>query len=405
MFNVIKDNAAGIYRNYRNIPVKTPLRVKQLTEEITKDKATDFDKIKAIEGYLAANYEYLETPGPVPPDKDFVDYFLFENKKGYCTYYSTAMAVMARCIGLPSRYVEGYRVYPYKNIPDDGYYEVINYDSAHAWPEIYLEGIGWTPFEPTSPYYDYFYWYMDKNLKDSFKNSANGTDNDADNFTSPDVFISDGENSAGVPSKPPDSDPEDQEPSTTGDPVPVGDGTDPSESALPGTNGSGTVVLPSFLPFDDDPDAPDPESADFPPGASKVLLCISGLLLLSAGWALMNKYRAKFVISRTKTLTPGKSVINMYICCHKLFRQMGFAMTSRETPYEFCRRAASDPLIRKFNLEKVSELYLKSRYSREPISDEDRSFMIDSYSELLDIQKLKLGKVKYFVFRYLLGMF
>jgi len=58
------------------------------------------------------------------------------------------MVILARSIGLPARYVEGF-VLPVRS--KDGVYEVTN-KQAHAWPEIYFEGFGWVSFEPTPVY-------------------------------------------------------------------------------------------------------------------------------------------------------------------------------------------------------------------------------------------------------------
>jgi len=77
---------------------------------------------------------------------DFVDYFLFELKRGYCTYFATAMAVMGRIVGLPTRYIEGFKMpsQPYK----ENLYEVKKLN-GHAWVEIYFPKVGWLTFDPT----------------------------------------------------------------------------------------------------------------------------------------------------------------------------------------------------------------------------------------------------------------
>lgn len=81
----------------------------------------------------------------MPPDnRDFVSWFLLDERQGYCTSFATAMAVMARMVGLPSRYVEGYAATP----DADGVARVTQ-QNAHAWVEIYFTGFGWLPFDPT----------------------------------------------------------------------------------------------------------------------------------------------------------------------------------------------------------------------------------------------------------------
>jgi len=104
--------------------------------------------VKIIEEYLRKNFTYTLSPQVPPANHDFVDYFLFDGKEGYCTYFATAMCIMTRAIGIPARYVEGF-VLPKE--PDKyGFYHVTN-QNAHAWVEVYFEGVGWVTFEPTAP--------------------------------------------------------------------------------------------------------------------------------------------------------------------------------------------------------------------------------------------------------------
>lgn len=118
-------------------------RVAQLANEIVGDAESDFTKAARLEAYFEnAGYEYsLEY---VPPD-DSIDYFIFESKTGYCTSYATAMTLMARAVGLPARYVEGFAAYEKE---DDGSF-VVRDSCAHAFVEVYLPGTGWMTFDPT----------------------------------------------------------------------------------------------------------------------------------------------------------------------------------------------------------------------------------------------------------------
>jgi hypothetical protein len=76
-----------------------------------------------------------------------VDWFLFENRRGYCDYYATAMAVMCRVLGIPARIAQGYTSGEY--VAAVGGYRVHQLN-AHAWPELFFPGHGWIEFEPTS---------------------------------------------------------------------------------------------------------------------------------------------------------------------------------------------------------------------------------------------------------------
>ena len=135
-----------ILDRYLVLPRSVPGRVRRLAEEITKGKSNPYDKAKAIEVYLRANYPYdLEVPAP-PPDQDVADYFLFDLKKGYCDYYATTMVVLARAVGVPARFVSGYSPGSY-DAPNAQY--IVRELNAHSWVEVYFTGIGWVEFEPT----------------------------------------------------------------------------------------------------------------------------------------------------------------------------------------------------------------------------------------------------------------
>ncbi|MCL2774944.1 MAG: hypothetical protein FWD71_16590 [Oscillospiraceae bacterium] len=143
---------------YLDVPDTLPQEVKDLAAQITEGCQTDYNKALAIEKYLADNYTYTLNPkAPYDPQADFVYNFLFDTKEGYCTYYASAMVMMLRSLNVPARYVEGFLVDTSKKTksPDDGKDYIIVYDyNAHAWPEVYLRGIGWIPFEPTASYGD-----------------------------------------------------------------------------------------------------------------------------------------------------------------------------------------------------------------------------------------------------------
>lgn len=147
----IFERSKKIKGEYTQIPKGTPERVKELSEEITKDYTNQYDKAEAICRYLKENYAYTTNIDQLPDGKDAVDYFLFERKKGYCTYFASAMAIMCRSVGIPVRYVEGTTI-DYKEIDDEWY--KVKTGLAHAWTEIYLEGFGWVRMDATPGYSD-----------------------------------------------------------------------------------------------------------------------------------------------------------------------------------------------------------------------------------------------------------
>jgi transglutaminase-like putative cysteine protease len=137
---------ADIKINYLQLPEELPETVYETAEMITKGIESPYMKAVAIEKWLSLNSSYTLTAGEVPEGKDFVQHFL-ETGTGYCEYYASAMTVLARCIGLPARYVTGYGL---KQSPDNrqNSYTVTN-ATAHAWSEVYFQGIGWLVFDPS----------------------------------------------------------------------------------------------------------------------------------------------------------------------------------------------------------------------------------------------------------------
>ena len=97
-------------RNYRQLPADLPAMVRELAETITQADSTPYLKARSIETWLSENTTYTLTPGTPPDDVDFVAHFLQE-RQGYCVYYASAMTVLARCVGLPARYVTGFAIH------------------------------------------------------------------------------------------------------------------------------------------------------------------------------------------------------------------------------------------------------------------------------------------------------
>ena len=109
---------------------------------------TPYDQSKAIESWFRAKdrFTYTLVPPRAPAGVRPLDYFLFTSKKGFCQDFSTAMNVMLRTLGIPSRQMSGFGLGSY----DDKLrqYDVNSLD-AHSWVEVYFPGYGWIPFEPT----------------------------------------------------------------------------------------------------------------------------------------------------------------------------------------------------------------------------------------------------------------
>ncbi len=134
------------YDKYLQLPSEFPPAVRRLARDIAGNHNSYYDKMKALETYLRTNYYYNTEVPSIPSNYDFSEYFLFESREGYCTYFSTALAVMGRSIGVPTRLVTGFAV-PYSR--SDTVIQELSGLNAHAWVEAYIPGVGWIPFEAT----------------------------------------------------------------------------------------------------------------------------------------------------------------------------------------------------------------------------------------------------------------
>ncbi len=132
---------------FLQLPDDVPQRVLDLAQEITADAPTTYDKVRALENWMAANTTYSLDIPPLPGDADSVDHYLFETRQGFCEQIGTSLVVMLRSLGVPARLAVGF-VPGNRNVLT-GLYEVKASD-AHSWAEVYFPGIGWQGFDPTA---------------------------------------------------------------------------------------------------------------------------------------------------------------------------------------------------------------------------------------------------------------
>jgi hypothetical protein len=121
------------------------LRFQALAEQVTASVSSPIDKTSVLENHLRMHYGYtLQLPDR--PPKDPISNFLFERKQGHCEYFASAMAVMLRTIGIPSRLVNGFSGGEFNDLTSQ---YVIRESDAHSWVEAYIPGEGWVEFDPT----------------------------------------------------------------------------------------------------------------------------------------------------------------------------------------------------------------------------------------------------------------
>ena len=108
-----------------------------------------------VRKWLADNVTYSLKLDKIDEETDPIEYFLMESKEGYCVHYAAAaVEIMRMAFGIPARYATGYVVDADSFVENEGVYEATVLDSsAHAWPEVFLIGVGWVPYEVTGGYY------------------------------------------------------------------------------------------------------------------------------------------------------------------------------------------------------------------------------------------------------------
>ena len=134
---------------YLQLPNNFNEEIADLAQEVTANSNTLWEKAHQLEQHLRSDYAYsldtvISSQGKTP-----LSDFLFETRYGHCEYFASAMAIMLRTLGIPSRVVNGYAATDQN--PLTGFIEVRGTD-AHAWAEAYYKGLGWVPYEPTAYY-------------------------------------------------------------------------------------------------------------------------------------------------------------------------------------------------------------------------------------------------------------
>lgn len=268
------DQLDAARRDYLELPRGIEQGVYDLARDITKDAQTPYAKARTLENYLLKQYTYRIDVDYPPANRDFVSYFLLDSKEGFCSYFASAMAVMARIADLPSRYVEGYLV---SASGSEG--TIVTGENAHAWVEIYFQGVGWIPFNPTPG-------SGDTATDPDGETEAGGQDKPGSTpAPTPDPTPS--------PSEEPTQEPE-EEPTASPTATP-----DPGEDQPEPEDGGDQSDQPEVTPEPED--IPDDETADTP--ESNRPLWLIWLILILAAVALT----AWWVIRRLKASDPERA--------------------------------------------------------------------------------------------------
>ncbi|WP_125038633.1 DUF3488 and transglutaminase-like domain-containing protein [Nocardioides sp. LS1] len=142
-------SAGQVSKDFVQLPTGIPVLVRQLAQEVTREAPSRFEKAVALQRWFreTGGFTY-DLHSAVGNGTDELVSFLSTGdggRTGYCEQFASAMAVMARELGIPARVAVGFLL-PRQVSPQT--YEYSSYD-LHAWPELFFPGSGWVRFEPT----------------------------------------------------------------------------------------------------------------------------------------------------------------------------------------------------------------------------------------------------------------
>ncbi|MFG3548617.1 DUF3488 and DUF4129 domain-containing transglutaminase family protein [Streptomyces sp. NPDC047725] len=135
----------ALLREYTELPESLPAVVSRTAREVTEGAANSYERAVRLQEYFAVNGRFqYDTDVRVGSGEQAIARFL-RDKRGFCVHFSFAMAAMARSLDIPARVAVGFA----PGSPQADGSVSVGLRDAHAWPELYFEGVGWTRFEPT----------------------------------------------------------------------------------------------------------------------------------------------------------------------------------------------------------------------------------------------------------------
>ncbi|MFI9049733.1 transglutaminaseTgpA domain-containing protein [Streptomyces sp. NPDC053427] len=136
---------ARLLREYTKVPDSLPPVVHRTARTVTRGARTPYDQAVKLQDWFSVSGGFTyNTQVSAGSGSEAIARFL-EQKEGFCVHFSFSMAAMARTLGIPARVAVGFT----PGTPQSDGTTSVSLKDAHAWPELYFQGIGWTRFEPT----------------------------------------------------------------------------------------------------------------------------------------------------------------------------------------------------------------------------------------------------------------
>ncbi len=345
------------YYEYLQLPIKLSDSVYKLGDNITKGATTPYEKAILIRDYLRENYKYTLEPSHTPPGKEFVEHFLFNEKEGYCTYFATAMAVLLRTQGIPSRYIEGYML-PQERV--DGVYEV-RQTNAHAWVEAYVGSGSWITFEATPAFQ--IPTFQDIDI------TREGLDyRDRRSIEDLEQIYEDGRSDVGW----------------TDELINEGEDAYPESPSIPSIENSFSVAWDYI--------------------SKALLIAIMAIILGIVPIRVIYVYkRNKKYYNDLRKLKGSSVVLYLYQNISQLLEQLNYGILNGETAFEYARRITNKIYNYEFDFRQLTGIYVKAKYSHIELSEEEIENIFDFFEFIEWKVRNRNGLFKYFYKKYIRG--
>ena len=378
-----------IRQRYLSLPDGIDNQVLLLAQQIVQRAANDFDRAAALCTFLQRNYPYTLAQNTPPGNRDFVSWFLLDEQQGYCTSFASALAVMGRAVGLPTRYIEGYAAEP-----DTDHIARVTQENAHAWTEIYFEGFGWLPFDAT-PGTGFVPDGMQDDGEDDGPEYDDLPDDNGSHTPPPEQSPSPSPTPTATPTATP-------EPTPTPSPTP--EHNDPAVTPTPEITPEPTPLPteePRHTPTPEPTKPPEPPKQDDPNPPNPALIALL-LLLLAAALAALRLYLTAPARVASRMRKSNDQLLVWYRVCEEALICLGIPSLPDEGPASFLARA-QDTLGDAPALAGLGKAICISRYSAHKIARTQVQKAEKTYRALLKRMK-PAQQLKLYVRRMLRGI-
>lgn len=353
-----------VYNAYTKLPSSGLERLRAVSFD---DSGTGIQRtvnlVSQVIYYLDTNTDYSLSPGVPKEGEDFAEYFLFDKKQGYCSHYATAAVLLLRNYGVPARYIEGYVVTGQEikeadTIRGRKTVEVRDYN-AHAWVEVYMDGVGWVPVEVTKGYsYDGV-----SNLQPEINQSLGGSPTEKPTAT---VTV--------TPSVSPTS-----KPQVTKQPTVMP--TNPPEGKASGqkTNNSSTMW------------------------SSLVLLTLACIMFIIVFFVVHYHYKRRTRIRKLTKSPPNHQGIYSFEQIINLLEMKGITKLETMSFIEFAQNAMQVCYLLPPQFDEIVELTLKAKFAKDGITAIEAKKIYDYYNEFQALVYQSESKGKRFILKYWKG--